>query len=82
MLLQCMTITINSKYDNDTVFPEFIVTGASLSISTEVKYLGHFTTDDFRNGMDINSQCHKLYAQRNMLIWKCHICIADQGQSI
>ncbi len=51
-----------SKYKN-TVFPNFILTGAPLSISTEVKYLGHYMTVDFRDDMDINRQCRKLYDQ-------------------
>ena len=40
--IQC----IRSKYDRDTVFPDFVLTGALVSISSEVKYLGHFMSDD------------------------------------
>ncbi len=54
---------IRSKYDRNTVFPNFILIGAPLSISTEVKYLGHYMTDHFRDDMDINRHCRKLYAQ-------------------
>ncbi len=34
-------------------------------------------TDDFRDDMDINRQCHKLYVQGNTLIRKFHMCTAD-----
>ncbi len=49
----------------NTVFPRFILNGAALLISVEVKYLGHFMIDDFRDDRDINRQCYKLYAQGN-----------------
>ncbi len=75
--IKSIVMIIRSKYDTNTVFPNFILTGAPLSISTEVKYLGHYMTDDFRDDMDINRQCRKLYAQGNMLIRKFHMCTAD-----
>ncbi len=39
--------------------------------------LNYYMTDDYRDEMDINRQCHKLYAQQNMLIRKFHMCTAD-----
>ncbi len=61
----------------NTVFPRFILNGAALLISVEVKYLGHFMTDDFRDDRDINRQCHKLYAHGNTLIRKFYMCTPD-----
>ncbi len=51
--IKSVVMIIRSKYDRNTVFPNFILTGAPLSISTEVKYLGQYMTDDFRDDMDI-----------------------------
>ena len=70
-------IIIRSKSDKHTVFPDFILNGAALSVSIEVKYLGHFVTDDFRDDKDIYRQCRRLYAQGNTLIRKFHMCTAD-----
>ena len=39
-----MIMVIRSKYDRDTVFLDFVLTGAPLTICTED--LGHFLTDD------------------------------------
>ncbi len=75
--IKSVVMIIRSKYERNTVFPNFILTGTPLSISTEVKYLGHYMTDDFRDDMDINRQCCKLYVQRNMLIRKFDMCTAD-----
>ncbi len=62
--IESVVMIIRSKYDKNTVhiFSNFILTGAPLSISTEVKYLEHYMIDDFRDDMDINRQCRKLYA--------------------
>jgi hypothetical protein len=75
--IKSMVMIIRSKYDKDTVFPNFVLTDIPLSITAEVKYLGHFMTDDFRDDMDINRQCRKLYAQGNTLLRKFHMCTAD-----
>ncbi len=60
--IKSVVMIIRSKYDRNTVFPNFILTGAPFSISTEVKYLGHYMTDDFRDDMDINRQRCYIYA--------------------
>ncbi len=61
----------------NTVFPSFILNGTALLISVEVKYMGHFMTNDFRDDRDINMQCQRLYAQCNTLIRKFHMCTLD-----
>ena len=54
--IEKMLTIIHSKCDKNTIFPHFVLTGAPLSTSTEVKYLGHFVTDDFRDDIYINKQ--------------------------
>ncbi len=58
---------IRSKHNKNTVFHSFVLNGAALLISVEVKYLGHFMTDNFRDDIHvyINRQCRKSYAQGN-----------------
>ncbi len=75
--IKSMVMIIRLKYDRNAVFPNFVLTGSPLSISTDVKYLGHYMTDDFRDDMDINAQYRKLYAQGNTIIRKFHMCTAD-----
>ncbi len=65
--IKSVVMIIRSKYDRNTVFPNFILTGAPLSISTEVKYLGHYMTDDFRDDMDIKQAVVFLFLFLNSL---------------
>ena len=37
--IKSMVLVIRSKYEMDTIFPDFVLMCAALSISTEVKYL-------------------------------------------
>ena len=45
-----------------------------LCAKREVKYLGHFITDDLSDDRDTERQRRSLYAQGNMLIRKLHMC--------
>ncbi len=47
---------------------------ALLMSCKEIKYLGHFLTDELSDDRDIYPQCCKLYAQANMLIPKFSVC--------
>ncbi len=80
--IKSMVMITQSKHDKQTVFPIFILNGAVLLISVEVKFLCYFMTDGFRDDRDINRQCHKLYAQGNRLIRKFHMCTPDVKVSL
>ena len=56
------------------IVPEFILSNEPLTEVKEVKYLGHFITDDGKDDKDILNACGQLYAQGNTLIRKLHMC--------
>ena len=56
------------------IVPEFILSNEPLTEVKEVKYLGHFITDDGKDDKDILNACGQLYAQGNTLIRKFHMC--------
>ena len=56
------------------LFPDFSLAGIVLKVCTFVEFLGHYTTDDLANDMDINRQCRLMYAQANTHICKFSMC--------
>ena len=65
---------VRSKEDNKLSFPAFFLSGTVLKICEEVKYLGHYLTDDLSDDRDIQRQYRMMYAQANMLIRKFSMC--------
>lgn len=38
-------------------FPDFQLSGAVLSVRNEVKYMGHYITDDLSDDRDLHTEC-------------------------
>lgn len=70
-------MVVRSKEDKSVTLPVFYLCGTVLTHSNEVKYLGHFLTDDWSDDRDIKRQYCKLYAQANMLLRKFSMCSSD-----
>lgn len=64
------------------IFPNFCLWDKPLVCSSEVKYLGHFLTDDLRDDRDIQRQYSKLYAQANTLLRKFSMCSANVKRAL
>ena len=67
-------MVIRAPSDRQLRVPDFSLNGQVLCAKREVKYLGHFITDDLSDDRDIERQRRSLYAQGNMLIRKLHMC--------
>lgn len=65
---------VRSREDRKLSFPEFSLSGIALKVCDEVKYLGHYITDDLSDDRDIFRQRRMMYAQANMLIRKFSMC--------
>ncbi len=66
-----------SKEDNTLVFPGFSLSSTALKVCDKIKYLGHRIVNDLSDDKDSDRQCHKMYAQVNMLARKFSICSVD-----
>ena len=63
-----------SREDNKLSFPAFSLSGTVLKVCDEVKYLGHYITDDLSDDRDIHRQYCMTYAHTNMLNCKFSMC--------
>ena len=68
---------IRSKEDSKLSFPVFFLSGTALKVCDEVKYLGHYLTNDLSDDRDIYRQRRMLYAQANMIVRKFSMCSAS-----
>ena len=75
-------LIVRSKNDTRAVFPKFVLSGNELLVCKDIKYLGHYFSDDLSDDKDIHRQRCKLYAQANMLIRKFSKCSVDVKVSL
>ncbi|KAI4809865.1 hypothetical protein KUCAC02_018721 [Chaenocephalus aceratus] len=73
---------VRSKEDKKAVFPNFILSSNILLVCSEMKYLGHYISDDLTDDKDIHRQRCKLYAQAHILMRKFHKCSVDVKVSL
>ena len=67
---------VRSKEDRKLSFPVFFLSVMALEVRDEVKYLGHYLTNDLSDDRDIYKQRRMLYAQANVLVRKFSMCSA------
>ena len=68
---------VRPKQYRDSVFPGFVLNDIALPVATEVKYLGHYISENLKDDRDINRQCRNIYARGNTLLRKFAMCTAD-----
>lgn len=59
---------VRCKEDKKFIFPVFYLCNTPLETCKEIKLLSGILTDDISDDKGMNPQCHKLYAQANMLL--------------
>ena len=57
--------------------PNFNLSGACLSTSEGLKYLGHFILPSLEDDKDIARQTRKVFAQGNVILRRFHMCSAE-----
>ena len=62
-----MVLICRTKDDLKLRFPDFYLSGQTMSVSKSVKYLGHIITDTLEDDEDMFRQRRALYVQANML---------------
>lgn len=67
-------MTIRSRDDKHSHFPDFYLSGTVLDVCTDITYLGHIIANDLSDDKDIYRQRRKLYVQANMLCRKFSMC--------
>ena len=73
---------VRTRDDKDTNFPEFRLCGEKLKVCREIKYLGHFFSDDLKDDKDLERQRRVLYAQGNTLLRKFYMCTRNVKVSL
>ena len=68
-------IIVRNSFVKDFTFPSFEMNGESIKEVPFVKYLGHVISADMKDDLDIMRQCRQLYAQRNALARRFHMCL-------
>ena len=68
---------VRTKEYRDSVFPGFVLNDIALPVANEVKYLGHYISENLKDDRDINRQCRNIYARGNTLLRKFAMCTAD-----
>ena len=67
-------IIIRSPEYKHAHFPDFTLNGQKIDECSEIKYLGHFISNDRSDDADIMRHCRYLYAMGNTLIRRLHFC--------
>ena len=75
-------LIVRSREDAKAVFPQFTLSGNILLVCKEIKYLGHYITEDLSDDKDIHRQRCKLYGQANTLMRKFHKCSPEVKVSL
>ena len=68
---------VRSKMFKDSSFPNFSLNNETIRECQEIKYLGHFLTNNLTDDADIRRQIRQTYVQANMLLRKFHMCSLD-----
>lgn len=72
-----MIMICRTKKDQHLNFPGFYLSGQTLSVCTNAKYLGHIINDKMEDDADMLRQRRMLYVQANMLVSKFHYCSGE-----
>ena len=75
-------LIVRSREDAKAVFPNFTLSSNILLVSKDIKYLGHYISDDLSDDRDINRQQCKLYGQANTLLRRFSKCSSDVKVSL
>ena len=66
-----------SKCTSKFKVPDFYLNNSLIPLVNNIKYLGHFLCDTGYDGLDIDRQRKKIFAQGNSLIRKFYMCSVD-----